>query len=189
MTQSKEHQSLEIATAIPWTRWLEILEPIRDYPHAEMAKEVVKHIKQKGQCESPEMWAQYVTGTYERHIGRRVRGQRCDLTYSATVSKTLLGSMDEVLNRWLTWNKDKTEYHGHVALSISSSQTLKWRYWRAKLSDGSVISVNIQDKPNSDKSNLAINHDKLKSLEEADDWRVFWKTFLIENMSKEKDAT
>lgn len=57
------------------------------------------------------------------------------------------------------------------------SQTEKWRYWSCELEDDSKVSVNIQTKPDGQKSMLAINHDKLSSPDAVEQWRSFWRQF------------
>src|SRR5436190_14059889 len=42
-----------------------------------------------------------VVVTYEQHIGRRQPGQSCDGDYPASLNRTLPGTPDEVLRRWL----------------------------------------------------------------------------------------
>ena len=57
------------------------------------------------------------------------------------------------------------------------SRTEKWRYWSCELEDDSKVSVNIQTKPDGQKSMLAINHDKLRSADAVEQWRSFWRQF------------
>lgn len=95
-----------------------------------------------------------------------------------TVSRTVLGDMDTALADWCDKVGQPQNING-VKLSsvIRTSQAEKWRYWRCDLVDGSKVSVNIQTKPSSQKSLLAINHDKLATAAAVEKWRLFWKNF------------
>lgn len=173
-------KALETGSGISWDEWLEFLKEHNNLDHAEMAKVVLSKINEVGQSTSPEWWAQGVTVAYEQYIGRRKVGERSDGSFSVTVSKTIPNSMDEALERWDSNAKRSPEIQKIIeSNTVRISRTDKWRYWRAKGRDGSSISVNIQSKPGSSKSSLAINHDKLSSHKDLEKWRDFWKSFTL----------
>lgn len=64
--------------------WLALLDNPHNMPHKEMAAFFV----QQGVSA---WWAQGLTVAIEQHIGRRVVGQTCTGTWSASVSKTVPG--------------------------------------------------------------------------------------------------
>jgi hypothetical protein len=56
----------------------------------------------------------------------------------------------------------------------TTSVTKKWYYWRAKLTNGSAISINFSQKTK-DKTLVQVNHDNLLNKEEALSWKNFWR--------------
>ena len=56
----------------------------------------------------------------------------------------------------------------------ATSSTDKWRYWRAALSDGSRVSLDIYQKAPG-KASMGISHTKLDSAESVEHWRAFWR--------------
>lgn len=182
MTKPSNVKALETGSGISWNEWVEYLDSIRarELNHTEMAEKALAKILEIGKSKSPEWWAQGVTVAYEQHIGRRKPGQTCDGTFSVTVSKTIDGNMDSVLEKWVSRVDGLKVFNGlAITRQPSVSQTEKWRYWRCGMEDGSTISVNIQTKPNGEKSGLAINHDKLSDAADVEKWRGFWKSFEI----------
>lgn len=177
MTKPSNIPAIEKATGITWDGWLEYLEgaDAENLTHKAIAELV--HEKLKDQ-ESGGWWSQGVTVAYEQHIGRREPGQQNDGSYEVSASKTVDGTIDEALQRWIHLTADQTEFNG-VALEKPAtwSVTEKWRNWRVGLVDGSRIVVGIYQK-SPEKAALGLAHTKLKSTEDAEAWRLFWKTFL-----------
>jgi len=180
-------QAIEKATGTSWPQWLERLEKIgaRNMSH----KEIARLLYDKGYIKKGKdwpanrsfnagWWAQMLTVTYEQHIGRRVPGQTCDGDFAAAVSKTLPGTMDEALEWWLEKVKNRKEFHDVAIEKTSVSKTEKWRYWRAKLADGSLVSVHFSNKPGN-KANLGLQHEKLETQEQVDEWKRFWKELFV----------
>ena len=163
------------ATGKAWDAWFAILEErgARSLPHADIAK--LLH----DDYGVPGWWSQNVTVAYEKSIGRRETGQRCDGDYSTSASKTLPGTPDEVLERWLARVAGVDELDGvPFAAEPGVSRTEKWRYWRVALTDGSKVAVNISAKAKGAACVLAIEHDKLAGKPEAERWKSFWKAYL-----------
>lgn len=183
MTTPANVKSLETGSGIAWSEWVPWLDArgAAELDHPAIAHLVLERIEQTGRSRSPEWWAQGVTVAYEQHIGRRAPGQRCTGDFSATVSKTLPGTMDEVLARWVAACEPLDAFDG-VPLDGAprTSRTDKWRYWRASLDDGTALSVNIQQKPSGDRSICSVNHDKLPEATDVDRWKTFWKGFLAD---------
>ena len=179
MSKPKNIKSLETGSGIKWSEWLELLEPHSKLEHAELAKVALEKINQRGDSKNPEWWAQGVTIAYEQHIGRRQVGQRSDGKFSVTVSQTFDGDMDSTLKQWQRLIEGVDEF-SNIPMSGSPriSQTDKWRYWKVDMTDGSKISVNIQEKPGGAKSILSINHDKLPAAADVETWRAYWKELL-----------
>ncbi len=170
------------ATGKASAEWFALLDDrgARDLPHRDIARLLTDEYGVPG------WWSQMVTVEYEKHIGRRVTGQRQDGAYEATATKTLAGTKDEVLEGWLARVPAPERGFDGVAFAgePTVSRTEKWRYWRVGLADGSRITVTIADKPGGaakapgPASTLAVTSAKLASREEADRWKAFWKAHL-----------
>ncbi len=172
-------RAIETGTGITWSRWLTILEPHAALDHTALADCALAAIRSEGSSQNPEWWAQNVTVAFEQHIGRRVVGQKCDGSFSAGVSKTLPGTMDDVLERIAAATKDANTFADTPTDGTpTTSATDKWRYWRVKLADGSRVTITIQTKPSGDKSVAAVNHDKLPSAQVIDERKAWWREFL-----------
>lgn len=178
---AERQKAIETGSGIAWQKWIEILEPHRDKTHGAIALVAFNVIKERGVSTSPEWWAQGVTVAFEQYIGRRKVGQMSDGTFSVTVSKTVVGGMDEVLDAWAALVGDVRQYSGmKVVGEPRISKTDKWRYWRCNLEDGSTLSVNIQEKPGGEKSIISVNQDKLPSEDKLEDIRGYWRGFIAD---------
>lgn len=176
---SRPHQAIETGTGIIWSHWLTILEPHATLDHTALADRALAAIRSEGSSQNPEWWAQNVTVAFEQHIGRRVVGQKCDGSFSGGISKTLPGTMDDVLERITAATEDADTFaNTPTSGAPTTSATDKWRYWRVKLADDSRVTITIQTKPGGDKSIAAVNHDKLPSAQVIDERKVWWREFL-----------
>lgn len=172
-------KALETGSGIAWEEWLRILADHQQATHAELAKLALGKIIENGQSKSPEWWAQGVAAAFERHIGRRQPGQQSDGSFSVTVSRTFEGDMDAVSAAWIDRVRDVEEFNRvRVDGAPRISQSEKWRYWRAKLADGSRLAANFQTRPGGDKTAMALNHDGIPDSDAVEDWRSFWKEYL-----------
>ena len=163
------------ATGKSWREWFAILEErgARSLPHVDIARLL------RDEHGVPGWWSQSVTVAYEKEIGRRETGQRCDGDYSASVSRTVAGAPDEVLGLWAARLTAAGELGGvPFAAEPAVSRTEKWRYWRVKLADGSKVTVNISAKAGGASTVLGVGHDKIASKPEAERWKSFWKAYL-----------
>ncbi|NKX54723.1 hypothetical protein [Arthrobacter mobilis] len=180
MTKASNTAAIEKATGTGWENWVEFLDGVggQDLPH----KEIAKHAHERLLEAHPNAgwWAQSVTVAYEQHIGRRQPGQSCDGDFQVGVSKTFPGSMDEALEAWCTLVAGRGEFSGvPLEKEPATSSTEKWRYWRAALSDGSRVSLDIYQKAPG-KAGMGINHTKLDSQEAVEHWRAYWRVLFKE---------
>lgn len=166
-------EAVRAATGRDWAGWRALLDARGaaglDHP------EIARMVSAEG---VPGWWSQMVTVGYERMIGRRAVGQRCDGDYAASASRTLPGGMDAAMARWRTAVEGCVEFAGALATDEPRvSETEKWRYWRVDLDDGSRVTVMASDKADG-KALLAVNHDKLADGEAAAAAKAFWKALL-----------
>lgn len=170
-SQTISTDAIAKATGISWPDWLGWLNSIQAEQLSH--KEIAEKIHQRGDTSG--WWAQTVTVAYEQHIGRRVPGQDCDGHFQVAVSKTLPGTLDDALARWVKHLAGvDTLSDIPISRGPDTSETEKWRYWRCGLADGSRVTVHIRQKT-PDKAALGIQHEKLESPEQVEHWREFWK--------------
>lgn len=161
------------ATGRDWAGWNDHLDAqgAADMDHAAIARLL------KAEGVKP-WWSQMVTVGYERLIGRREVGQTCTGTFSANASRTIVGTMDSARDAWAALHAERAEYAGAVATCEPRlTESEKWRYWRVDLDDGSRVAVMFSDKSGG-KVTVAVNHDKLSSIDEIAKAKAFWKPLL-----------
>ncbi len=125
-------------------------------------------------------WAQMVTVEYERMIGRRAVGQRCDGAFSVSASRTVDGEIDAALQRWLSLIGERIHYgDATTERPARVSASADWRYWKVDLDDGSRVSVTICCKGAS-RATIAVGHEKLADADTAARWKSWWKARLAE---------
>jgi hypothetical protein len=175
MSESISDKALEKATGAIWQTWHERLESIgaRDLTHKEIASRLVSDYQVPG------WWAQSLAVRYEKVIGRRTTGQSNDGSFSTSVSKTIDGSMDDVLGWWLQKVESLADFNQVAIVTSSVTETEKWRNYRVALADGSRVVVGIYAKTPT-KAGFGLQHEKLASAEIAEAWRVYWKTLLAD---------
>ena len=137
-----------------------------------MAQEVCEH----GGVTS--WWAQTIAVAFEQSIGRRQPGQTNDGKYQVSVSKTVDGTLDQALHKWLAVIARRQSFSKmRIVRTLANSGREKFRYWRCGLSDGSRVNVgSYQKEPG--KAVIGLRHENLKSHEQINHWRAFWKSLL-----------
>lgn len=178
----RAHSTAGVAetTGMAWDEWVRLLDDAgaEKLTHTEIAafsrQNMPAHVTNSG------WWAQGVAIAYEHQKGLRVPGQSSEGTFSASASTTFAGGKDAAFARWLEVVGAAEEF-GEVPLEEdpTTSSTEKWRYWRAKLADGTRISVTVSDKPGG-KSTVAVQHSKLESEEQIGRWKPVWKGVLAQ---------
>ncbi len=168
------------ATGKAWDAWFAMLDECeaRSLPHKEIARLLREDYSVSG------WWSQSVTVEYEKFIGRREPGQRQSGEFATTVTRTFPGTMDEALDRWLASlpaRDDARAFDGvPFAEEPSIKRTAKWRYWRARLADGSKLTVSISAKPGGEASVLAVETGKLGGRADIGRWKAYWKAYMAE---------
>ena len=174
MPGSISDEAIERGTSRTWSEWMNWFESASaaDKSHTEIARQINEETDDGG------WWAQMLTVAFEQEIGRRVPGQDCEGEFSVSTSKTLNLSLDQALEWWL---KAVDDHNSFCEVAVSGapevSRTDKWRYWRARLADGSRINIHIYEKAPG-KSTLTVMHEKLESTDQIEYWRACWKAFL-----------
>jgi hypothetical protein len=174
MTRAMNVEAIEKATGKSWAKWLKFLESVhaRGLSHAEIAQKVSEHPGLTN------WWSQTIAVAYEQHIGRRQPGQTTGGKYQVAVSRTVDGSLDEALRRWLAVVAGRRKFSGvPIKGAPTTSGSGKFRYWRCGLDGGSRVSVGVSQKQPG-KAVIGLAHRDLKALEEVERWRAFWKSLL-----------
>jgi hypothetical protein len=131
----------------------------------------------------PSWWSQMVTVEYERAIGRRQTGQSASGEYRTTVSRSLPGSVDEALDRWLSLLAagDEEAFDGvPFAAEPTVSRTAKRTYWRVPLADGSRVTAYFSAKPGGEAALLAVETGRLGGTADIARWKAVWKALLAD---------
>ncbi|MET1036387.1 MAG: hypothetical protein ABWX68_14250 [Arthrobacter sp.] len=178
MTKPSNTHAITRATGVPWDEWVDYLDGLggRGLGHAEIASRAAERIDTA--VGNGGWWAQGVAVAYEQHIGRRAPGQQNDGTYQLAVSRTFGGTMDDAMNAWTELVRGMAAFGGVPADGVPTlTATVKWRYWRVGLADGTRVSMEIHEKTPG-KAGMAVNHTRLASPEAAEGWRAVWKALL-----------
>lgn len=177
--------SISTATGTDWTDWDAWLtaQGALTAPHAEIARLALQRVHDlgitthagNGKPFNDGWWSQTIAIEYGHQHGLREKGQLAAGDHAVTASKKVVGTLDELLVRWLAVVSGREEFDG-VALAAEPRvrSTEKWRYWRAKLADGSSVNVDISA------DRVAVQHADLGSAEDRERWRPFWKKLLGE---------
>lgn len=148
-----------------WSQWVAILDEwgARDKPHPDIARWL-------GEKQGvPPWWTQDITVRYEKHIGRRVLGQRGS-TFSATASKTINVADHTARAAWLDVGK-RARWLPDVELKRRPNRVAIASRFDAP--EGRVI-VSF-DPRGPAKVSVAIEHEKLPDAKAAARWTAFWR--------------
>lgn len=175
MTKAANVHSIEKATGRSWESWVGFLDAMkaRKMPHAEIAKAVYPELK----LENAGWWAQGITVAYEQHIGRRAPGQSNDGGFEVSVSRTFSGRREEIYQNLLGVVNKKSTFNDLQVTAARTSITPVRSYWRCNSSDGSQV-VMAAEQRNETKALLTITQTKMKTSDQAEKARSFWKAFL-----------
>lgn len=176
-TKPSNIASIEAATGRAWSEWVTLLNQTgaQAMEHKEIAEIVRKELE--GATDSPGWWAQGVTVAYEQEIGRRNPGQNNDGSFETSVTKTVIGSKEDVLALWVEAHGEAKEFNGELVDNVRTSVTPVRCYWRCNLGDGSSLSIATEQK-GADKAMITATHSKLASEAAKDEWRQYWKELI-----------
>jgi hypothetical protein len=179
MTTASRHASIEKATAIAWDAWVEYLDAQggREATHKQVVSRARSHMPPH--VTNARWWAQSVAVAYFHHLGRREPGQRQDGTLEVCVSRTLPGTLDETLQRWLAFVDERDTFaDSPMAQESTVSATSTWRRWRTRLEDGTRVTVDIGTRRGT--SVLTVTHARLSSKDQLEQHRTWWKEMLAD---------
>ena len=164
---ASREQPLHGPTSRSWPEWVRMLDEwgARDRPHGEIARWLAESHS------VPPWWTQDITVRYEKHIGRRVLGQRGS-TFSATATKTIAVPADVARAAWLD-DERRARWLPDVALKLRPNKVDVAKRFDVNEGDGRVV-VGFEAKGDS-RVRVAIEHEKLPDAAAARRWTMFWR--------------
>ena len=179
MTKPSNITGIEKTTNRTWEEWLTFFESIQadQLDHPTIAKHAYDQLMNIEDINAG-WWAQSITVAYEQHIGRRAPGQSGEGDFQVSVSRTIDGTMDLAMQRWIGLTANLVEFNScPIVNAPRTSTTDKWRHWRVDLEDTTRVTASAQQKSDH-KAILTVTHTKLTSHQQVEHWRSFWKEFL-----------
>jgi hypothetical protein len=157
--------AIKANTGCNWEKWVYVLDKAgaMDMSHTAVAELV--HTRWK----VPGWWSQAVTVGYERIKGLRAKGQRRSGLWEASKSKTFNAPIDELFEAW-TSARTRARWLPKVKLTVRKATANK--SMRITWPDGTSVDLWFQSKGK--KSQVGVQHTKLKSKADADERKKFW---------------
>ena len=158
--------SVRKRTGRSWEEWLRVLDHAKasTMTHKEIAAFVADRF------EVSAWWAQSVTIGYERIRGLREVGQQRDGDFSANKSKTYPVSVSTLYRAFSTARqRDRWLPKGQLTVTTSSLN----KSVRIRMADGTALDCYFTEKGPA-KSQVALQHRKLKSKSEVEEKKTYW---------------
>jgi hypothetical protein len=164
---SEPNEPLHGPTDRTWSQWVAVLDEwgARDKTHTEIARWLYRDLGVDG------WWSQDITVRYERHIGRRVVGQRGS-TFSATGTKTINVAADVARAAWVD-ARQRAKWLPGVELRQRPNRAPIVARFDVKDGEGRVV-VSF-DPRGAGKVSVAIEHEKLPNARAAARWTALWR--------------
>jgi hypothetical protein len=158
--------AIKAKTGCTWERWVRALDHHRadTWTHREVAEFVRKKYKVS------DWWSQTVTVGYERIKGKRAMGQRMNGSFEATKSRTFAAPVSRVYQAFHD-PKLRARWLPDVPITVRTARRDK--SMRMTWPDGSSVEAFFAGKGR-DKSQLAIQHRKLKAQTASTEMKAFW---------------
>jgi uncharacterized protein YndB with AHSA1/START domain len=158
------------ATGRPWSEWLAVLD--RAGARGMAHKDIALLLSRKFGV--PDWWGQMVTVGYEQARGLRAAGERAD-GFAATASRTMHAPVDRLFDAWQD-EQSRARWLLDAPLEVRRSvdgKSLRMT-WSA---GGSSVAVSFQSR-GAGKSQVAVEHGRLKSAASARTQKAFWAAAL-----------
>jgi hypothetical protein len=150
-----------------WDEWFAVLDKAGadKWNHTAIAA----HLHEKLDC--PPWWSQMVAVGYEQERGLRVVNQNCYGDFRTSRSKTFNVPLSRLFKAWND-AKQRARWLGDVNLTVrkatkDKSMRITWE------DDGQSLEVNFYTKGD-DKSQVAVQHNKLDGLKGVEKAKKFW---------------
>jgi len=163
-------EAVKTKTGKTWHQWFDLLSSgsTRNMDH----QEIVAFLRK--QYGLGDWWCQMITNAFEQHAGRREQHQRPE-GYEISVTKTFPVGVRVLFEHWFSAKERNRWLQGSMFKVTASTQN---RSLRAEWADAeSTLRADFSSK-GTDKSQVVVQHMRLKSLEEAEKMQTFWKECL-----------
>lgn len=173
-------EAVKSKTGKTWHEWFDLLSSgsTKDMSH----QEIVAFLRR--QHGLSDWWCQMIANAFEQHSGRREQYQRAE-GYEISITNTFPVEIKVLFEYWSS-AKERSHWLRDSMFKVTTST--QNRSLRAEWADGkSRLSVDFSPK-GKDKSQVVVQHLKLKSLEDAEKMQTFWKESLarLENVLKKR---
>jgi uncharacterized protein YndB with AHSA1/START domain len=158
-------EAVKAKTGKSWAQWFALLD--KDRAHAMTHKEIVALLSKKHDL-GP-WWRQMVTVAYEQAKGLRDKHEKPD-GFEISRSKTIKAPIDDVYEAWGNARR-RAQWLPGTKLTIRKATENKTL--RVTWGDGSNVEVGLARK-GAAKTQIAVQHGKLKSSKAAAKLKVFW---------------
>ena len=159
--------ALEQKTGRNWAAWVRALDRAgaESWPHSRIAK----YVRETYDVSS--WWSQTVTVGYERIKGLRVVGQRRDGTFETTKSKTFAVPLNQLYRAWSD-RRQRAQWLDEAGLTVRSAT--RGKYMHITWADRTSVEVGFAKKTAA-KSQVAVQHGKLKDKAAATRMKTYWE--------------
>ncbi|MFI5401129.1 MAG: SRPBCC domain-containing protein [SAR324 cluster bacterium] len=156
-------------TGRTWAQWFAALdaEGARTLPHSDIARLVFQRFRVNP------WWSQMVTVGYEQAHGLREKHEKAD-GYSISASKTLAAPAERV---YAAWNVD-AERGRWLGMNLKVRSATPPKSIRLNWSDPISQIVVMLNPRGAGKTQVAVEHNRLKDRAECDRMRTFWASAL-----------
>lgn len=171
--------AVERATGSGWDHWLRVLDRAgaASMPHREIA--ALLHARHG----VGDWWSQMLTVGYEQARGLRKKHQRPGGGYSVSASKTVAVPVAVLYRAWVD-AADRSRWLGDAALEVRRSTPRKSMRITWEPGEGATsVEVNFSAK-GAAKSQVAVEHSKLKTAAAGERMKRFWRG----SLDKMKDS-
>jgi hypothetical protein len=151
-----------------WGEWVALLDAwgAANKPHPEIARWLGE---EQG---VPPWWTQDITVRYERHIGRRVLGQRADLSFVASATKTIGAPAVRLSDAWLD-ERLRERWLPDIELTLRTANPARSARFDAPGLGGRVV-VGF-DQLTEGRGRVSIEHENLPDKAAVDRMKAFWR--------------
>jgi hypothetical protein len=162
----KSDATIKAKTGCTWERWVKALDHAKAYTWTH--REIAKHVMEKYKI--PGWWAQTVTVGYERIKGLRAVNQRRDGSFEANKSRTFAVPVSRLFDAFHD-PRVRARWLPGVKLSVRTAVSPK--YMRVTWPDATSVVVGFTAM-GAAKSQVAIQHEKLKDKDAVPRLKAFW---------------
>jgi uncharacterized protein YndB with AHSA1/START domain len=158
-------EAVRAKTGKVWADWFKLLdkEGARKLVHPEIATLLHEQHGLSG------WWAQMVTVGYEQGVLGRAKGEKKD-GYEVSVSKTVAAPMKDMFNAWT----DAERRAKWLDAKVTIRKATPFKSMRVTWSDGkTILAIGFYDRPGG-KSQVAVQHGKLKDAKQAERVKAYW---------------